>query len=200
MKTRYVKLMLVVLLGLMASQDALAFYNSSTGRWLSRDPIEEKGGLNLNAFVSNIPVNTIDSLGKIAGGGSMQMNCRQPCEDFKRKRYADMEPGDLPSGAIVCCGGVKFICSWGADKETNQQAREIAKRCLRSHERVHLPSVVCDEGCAAGPTPVRWKNSGKAACEEEVMGYETGKACFEAALAECGHNQECIDSVTRSSS
>lgn len=34
---------LVLLLGMMLSQDAQAFYNSSTGRWLSRDPITESG-------------------------------------------------------------------------------------------------------------------------------------------------------------
>ncbi|MDD4406299.1 MAG: hypothetical protein PHO36_16240 [Parabacteroides sp.] len=33
------------------------------GRWLSRDPIEEKGGLNLYAFVNNDPVNKWDKLG-----------------------------------------------------------------------------------------------------------------------------------------
>jgi len=27
------------------------YYNASTGRWLSRDPIQEKGGINLHAFV-----------------------------------------------------------------------------------------------------------------------------------------------------
>jgi RHS repeat-associated protein len=35
-------------------------YNSSTGRWLSRDPIEESGGLNIYAFVDNAPVRKVD--------------------------------------------------------------------------------------------------------------------------------------------
>jgi RHS repeat-associated protein len=39
------------------------YYNPSTGRWLSRDPIEERGGLNLYAHVVNSPVNWIDPLG-----------------------------------------------------------------------------------------------------------------------------------------
>ncbi|MBR4250628.1 MAG: hypothetical protein IKQ24_10810, partial [Verrucomicrobia bacterium] len=33
-------------------------------RWLSRDPIEEQGGLNLYGFVNNDPVNMWDLLGK----------------------------------------------------------------------------------------------------------------------------------------
>ena len=39
------------------------YYNSSTGRWPSRDPIEEKGGRNLYAFVGNNGVNSTDPLG-----------------------------------------------------------------------------------------------------------------------------------------
>ncbi len=39
------------------------YYNPSTGRWLSRDPIDEIGGLNTYAFVSNIPIGAVDFLG-----------------------------------------------------------------------------------------------------------------------------------------
>jgi RHS repeat-associated protein len=40
------------------------FYNPSTGRWLSRDPIEEAGGMNLYAYVENDPINYIDTDGR----------------------------------------------------------------------------------------------------------------------------------------
>lgn len=39
------------------------YYNPETGRWLNRDPIEERGGINLYAFCSNDSVNRFDSLG-----------------------------------------------------------------------------------------------------------------------------------------
>jgi RHS repeat-associated protein len=39
------------------------YYAPSTGRWLSRDPIEESGGRNLYAFVGNNPVKFSDPLG-----------------------------------------------------------------------------------------------------------------------------------------
>ena len=39
------------------------YYSPALGRWLSRDPIEEKGGLNLYAFVNNDPVNKWDLYG-----------------------------------------------------------------------------------------------------------------------------------------
>jgi RHS repeat-associated protein len=38
-------------------------YDSDTGRWLSRDPIQEQGGINLYGYVENNPINWIDPLG-----------------------------------------------------------------------------------------------------------------------------------------
>jgi RHS repeat-associated protein len=38
-------------------------YNSITGRWLSRDPMEEQAGMNLYLYVSNDPINRVDVLG-----------------------------------------------------------------------------------------------------------------------------------------
>jgi RHS repeat-associated protein len=43
------------------------FYNLSTGRWLSRDPMEERGGLNLYGMVDNSPINFTDYLGLAYG-------------------------------------------------------------------------------------------------------------------------------------
>ena len=40
------------------------YYNASTGRWLSRDPIAEQGGLNLYGFVCSNPLGYYDYLGR----------------------------------------------------------------------------------------------------------------------------------------
>ena len=42
------------------------YYDASTGRWPSRDPIGEEGGLNLYGFLENDGVNRCDVLGKAA--------------------------------------------------------------------------------------------------------------------------------------
>ncbi len=42
---------------------AKAFYNPSTGRWLSRDPIDEFGGRNLYGFLDNFSTGQFDFLG-----------------------------------------------------------------------------------------------------------------------------------------
>lgn len=39
------------------------YYNAGTGRWLSRDPSEEKGGINLYVFDLNDPIDFADALG-----------------------------------------------------------------------------------------------------------------------------------------
>jgi RHS repeat-associated protein len=43
------------------------YYNPSTGRWLSRDPIAERGGLNLYGFNRNDSVDLIDPTGLTYG-------------------------------------------------------------------------------------------------------------------------------------
>jgi RHS repeat-associated protein len=40
------------------------YYNPSTGRWLSRDPMEELGGLNLYGYVDNDPSDYVDTDGE----------------------------------------------------------------------------------------------------------------------------------------
>ena len=44
------------------------YYSSSNGRWLGRDTIEEKGGLNLGAFLGNDGINQMDYLGQSSCG------------------------------------------------------------------------------------------------------------------------------------
>jgi RHS repeat-associated protein len=39
------------------------FYSPAIGKWITRDPIGETGGLNLYGFVNNNPMNFIDPMG-----------------------------------------------------------------------------------------------------------------------------------------
>jgi hypothetical protein len=50
-------------------------YSPELGRWLSRDPIAEVGGINLYVFVANTSVNKIDLLGLVHPAISVIYNC-----------------------------------------------------------------------------------------------------------------------------
>ena len=50
------------------------YYDPGTGRWPSRDPIEEAGGSNLYGFIRNGVPNLIDKLGE------------KPCDDYAKSR------------------------------------------------------------------------------------------------------------------
>ncbi len=52
-----------LLVWLAAAPLVQAFYNPNTGRWLSRDPIGERGGGALYSFCANSPLNVVDPFG-----------------------------------------------------------------------------------------------------------------------------------------
>jgi RHS repeat-associated protein len=47
-------------------------YDAGLGRWLSRDPIAEDGGINLYGYVKNVPTMFADSLGLLVDDGSKE--------------------------------------------------------------------------------------------------------------------------------
>jgi RHS repeat-associated protein len=48
------------------------YYSPRLGRWMTRDPLQESGGVNVYAFVNNDPVNKVDQL-KLAESGISQI-------------------------------------------------------------------------------------------------------------------------------
>ena len=55
---------LLTIMVVVAPSVGRAFYNPAQGRWLSRDPIGELGGVNLLVAVGNSPVSFVDSMGQ----------------------------------------------------------------------------------------------------------------------------------------
>jgi len=74
MKTNRVMLLVLALLIATLIQNAQAFYNPSTGRWLNRDPLEEQDCPNVYAFIHNTPLNKIDSDGRTGWQLPPQLN------------------------------------------------------------------------------------------------------------------------------
>ncbi len=63
MKNKLVLLLSLIEVFVGMTHEANAFYNPSTGRWLSRDPSQEEGGTNLYGCANNNPLNEFDPLG-----------------------------------------------------------------------------------------------------------------------------------------
>ena len=73
MKMKQISQILGLVIWFATVHTSLGFYNPSTGKWLSRDPIGETGGANVSGFAGNSPVEAIDILGRdfIAVGSTL---------------------------------------------------------------------------------------------------------------------------------
>jgi len=67
------------------------YYVPETGRWLSRDPIEERGGVNLYGFVGNQPTGRVDVLGRSVLGPALGL---QKCGDIVYTGDPSSEPSE----------------------------------------------------------------------------------------------------------
>jgi len=79
------------------------FYSPQLGRWLNRDPIGERGGINLYGFVENDSVNKWDYLGhytlqqalaSLGGCNSSSGRGQTRCIEFARERFTDQQVFD----------------------------------------------------------------------------------------------------------
>lgn len=92
------------------------FYSPELGRWLSRDSIEEEGGLNLYVFVHNTPIILVDTLGDSSWGdfwNSMKV-IANALKDIKncadKMQVANKEARDWWDGvqdSYTCCANGK---------------------------------------------------------------------------------------------
>jgi len=104
------------------------YYSSELGRWVSRDPIEENGGINIYAFVGNGTVNRYDILGKGFGPifdtpGPSMPSSPTPAPGSEKPESGGSDTYPLPGlvGPIetpevptsACCGEAEYNPSAG---------------------------------------------------------------------------------------
>ena len=70
------------------------YYDPATGRWPSRDPIGERGGVNLYGFVGNNGVNQFDILGKNPAIGAALLVLAVTLADDQMDKCAVPKPTD----------------------------------------------------------------------------------------------------------
>ncbi|MEI6535252.1 MAG: RHS repeat-associated core domain-containing protein [Verrucomicrobiaceae bacterium] len=115
MKHRIISRLFGLLFLLLFTASARAYYIPAQGRWASRDPIAEHGGINLYGMVGNDPLNALDVLGLDAeivvaeGDVSAAVNWlgwKAAIEATKRSRATGKEWG----GSLCkrCCGSSKM--------------------------------------------------------------------------------------------
>ncbi|MBI5424118.1 MAG: RHS repeat-associated core domain-containing protein [Opitutae bacterium] len=81
----------------------LRYYSPGTGRWLSRDPIGEAGGLNLYGMVGNNPINLFDPFGLNAACAALAADIavqagKLAAEFLKYDPVADARGGHIRGG------------------------------------------------------------------------------------------------------
>lgn len=64
MQKKPIPIMLVPLLTLICHQTVSAYYDPGVQRWINRDPLEERGGINLYRFVASNPLRFLDTDGR----------------------------------------------------------------------------------------------------------------------------------------
>jgi RHS repeat-associated protein len=187
------------------------YYHLATGRWLSRDPIDEDGskGLtlelpvkanicdNVYCWISNEPLMHYDLYGLLGNplcGGygcidpphSCPCPYANPCAEAKRRGE---DHGDM--GGVVCCGGVAIACIWTLpaplpiSRPGWVRANEIIAKCLLAHERRHAQDG-CNS-CTFHRQQYLKRNLPQAECDA----YYASFLCFAAAIRECGNDADC---------
>jgi len=98
----------------------LRYYNPVTGRWASRDPLGEEGGLNLYGFVSNAPIFRYDPLGMQAALPSPHPT---PFPVPNLRPYPPTTPPVKPPAG--CSGTINAIQALMAEYENMKEANTI---------------------------------------------------------------------------
>jgi RHS repeat-associated protein len=183
---------LALIAWLLAPETAHCYFNASTGRWLSRDPLDERGAKLLRfdrdsqgvqqvttyCFVNNNPISYADYLGLAA--------CRyaNPCGQAAREFLNGTD-----AGGVICCGGKKYACDWASTRGVqNTKAKELIHRCTLLHERTHFKIVDCP--CDSGVSRPGPENQ-RVADASECQAYGRETICLKQSMADCHGDRAC---------
>ncbi|MDP0490673.1 MAG: RHS repeat-associated core domain-containing protein [Verrucomicrobiota bacterium JB023] len=142
------------------------YYDPVTGRWPSRDPIEEEGRINLYAFVGNDAVNKWDLFGmKPCSEYDKVRDCKACGDGTKEGRTK--EQGEEPGEGNGCGaeGGISF---------SDNPGRANFKPCCNEHDKCYATCGADKDKCdqdfrkcmrkACATVYERWNIPGRAAC------------------------------------
>lgn len=145
MKTkRFVTAILGISVLCLVIQTAHAFYNPQTGRWLSRDPIVERGGLNLYRFCRNGPTCCVDR-----NGLDIVVITPKPPSGDKDKKHSEGDRID-PAKNWEKKGTDRFVFVVDSIKDANARLKGC-KNCIeelniQGHGAPRYQNVGAEEG------------------------------------------------------
>lgn len=163
------------------------YYHSLLGRWMTRDPIAEAGGINLFANVGNNPISKVDPMGLLFG--CTKDPCEDACSDYMAKN-----PTEPDSGGIVCCEGRPIPCVFkpsGIGNTESSSAMKIISSCAKKHEEHHIPKIDCTgkDGNRGQYKP------GIDTDREECDAYKIDKDCLIAGMTKCSGDVACKEAI-----
>ena len=87
------------------------YLDAGTGRWVSRDPIEESGGVNLYGFVGNDGIGRLDALGLIAFEDLLSelQTITQPKQLFERFRDLEYASAQKVNGRTITDKNLNYL-------------------------------------------------------------------------------------------
>ena len=129
-----------------------------TGRWASRDPIEEQGGVNLYWFVENEASNDLDIRGAAPQKTRTTPNPTEPNGDPSRNPKPQNNPGGPNLGwsvtvqvDFVCVCGNGDPCGGGAMRLQEMEEAETISEALNK-ARALMGAVLNQHPCSDGNT------------------------------------------------
>jgi hypothetical protein len=133
--------MIALLAGLLTLPAAVhAFYNPEAGRWLNRDPIEERGGKNLYRLLDNDSLSRVDVLGLDDFLWIEPNEVQPPHAVPDRGGWTDWEefaPEALAYSPDGCCFGVR-LSGGRARAVVVYGPGEFLGHNVLEHERFHV--------------------------------------------------------------
>jgi RHS repeat-associated protein len=180
------------------------YYSPVLGRWISRDPMGERGGLDLYSSVLNAPVLHVDALGLVPPWGGTprpippdvgvppptDSKCtgsgERACTGMCQKGYV---------GHTICYEGKRCYCACpgGTSGYSNPTAKQIIEQCNPVHERVHARDT--DPPCP--PSGASYPPRDPEGTSEECKAVVEGIRCLRGAAGGCGGDSGCLDDLAR---
>ncbi len=163
------------------------YYNPSTGRWLSRDPIGKMGGVNLYSFISNQPTINNHALGLLTwqtpiASTRIDPEVEKDDPDFKTygvTTWRTFAPAAYAYRAIATCPCPLFKVNIPGDVQVAYwwvKGDEVAKQHELTHVTQHFKPAFDSFKENAEAKAFTCMNQGKANCIASVINNEMSTA------------------------